>query len=392
MSVFKEVSTNDNNLLLSNIFTSLYTRGVWANGVGTLTSFHTSSAQSSTSKQYYTQVWMSASVDTSENEVFSIAYGHISGQGTAWVQGDINFQGLDDTPSRAIYSQYLLSCLEERPGSGQFQLESAENSHLAEFGWTTTSVTGSISDGPYINHFYAVSLNRNKYGDRLDAGNFQLNLAELNGDEYPNNEYTGSVVEVSSSLKVISLIDDSVDYMDTSETTQKPAKIRNLVSGTLAGGIYNDGSGKPQYFGLVFPEQGVILMDANKLNQSASFNTVTGSNIEGQNPNKLFTAISGAAEINADYGFVARGVEIKNQQTIFVRVNSDEMNYTNNPTMKWNDDGRLLYDSFRYDPYAYITTVGLYNDNNDLLAVAKLSKPIQKSFNSEVSITVKLEY
>lgn len=388
MSVFKEVTTNDNNILLSNIFTSLHTRGVWANGVGTLTTFHTSSAQSSTSKQYYTQVWMSASVDTSENEMFSIAYGHISGYGSAWVQGDINVPGLQDTPSRAIYSQYLLSCLEERPGSGQFQLESADNSHLAEGGW----ITASIENGPYINHFYAVSLNRNRYGDRLDSGNFQLSLAELNGDAYPNNQYTGSNVEVSSSLKVISLIDDSIDYMDTSETTQKPARIRNLVSGTLAGGIYNDGSGKPQYFGLVFPEQGVILIDAFKLNQSASFNTVVVSNMDGENPNKLFTSISGAADINSDYGFIARGVEVKNQQTIFVRVNSDEMNYTNNPTMKWDDDGKLLYDSFRYDPYSYITTVGLYNDNNDLLAVAKLSKPIQKSFNSEVSITVKLEY
>lgn len=388
MSVFKEVTTNDNNILLSNIFTSLHTRGVWANGVGTLTTFHTSSAQSSTSKQYYTQVWMSASVDTSENEMFSIAYGNYSGAGSAYVQGDINVPGLQDTPSRAIHSQYLLSCLEERPGSGQFQLESADNSHLAEAGW----ITASIENGSYINHFYAVSLNRNRYGDRLDSGNFQLSLAELNGDAYPNDQYTGNNVEVSSSLKVISLIDDSIDYMDTSETTQKPARIRNLVSGTLAGGIYNDGSGKPQYFGLVFPEQGVILIDAFKLNQSASFNTVVVSNMDGENPNKLFTSISGAAEINADYGFIARGVEVKNQQTIFVRVNSDEMNYTNNPTMKWDDDGKLLYDSFRYDPYSYITTVGLYNDNNDLLAVAKLSKPIQKSFNSEVSITVKLEY
>ena len=102
--------------------------------------------------------------------------------------------------------------------------------------------------------------------------------------------------------------------------------------------------------------------------------------------------MSGSFVINQNYGFVARGVEIKNQQTIFVRVNSDEMNYTNNPTMKSNDDGKLLFDSFAHNPYAYITTVGLYNDNNDLLAVAKSSKPIQKSFNSEVSITVKLEY
>lgn len=389
MSVFKEVTTNDNNLLLSNIFTSIYTRGVWANGVGTLTTFHTSSAQSNTSKQYYTQVWMSGSVDTKENEMFSIAYGNISGYGSAWVEGDINVPGLQDTPSRAVYSQYLLTCNDKIPAGNAFHLESAENSHLAEYGWVTSSGGDTFK---YIYDFYAISMNREKYGDRLDSGNFQLNIAELNSGSYAANLYTGSNVEVSSSQKVISLIDDSLDYMDSSETTQKPAKVRNLVSGTLAGGIYNDGSGKPQYFGLVFPEQGAIIISGEKLNESASFFTVRLQNLNGDNSNKLFTAISGAAEINSDYGFVARGAEIKNHQTIFVRVNSDEMNYTNNPTMKFDDDGKLLFDSFRNNPYSYITTVGLYNDNNDLLAVAKMSKPIQKSFNSEVSITVKLEY
>ena len=388
MSVFKEVSTNSNNTLQSNIFTSLHTRGVWANGVGTLTTFHTSSVQSATSTEYYTQVWMSASIDTQENEMFSIAYADVTGRGSKFVSGDINTVGLSDTPSRAIYSQYLLSCKDEYNYT-QFYLGSAENKHLAESGLITSS--GEFGIGA-VDNFYALSLNRNRYGDRLDPGNFQIYVAELNGRAYANNLFTGSNVQVSSSNKVISLIDDSVDYADSLEFTQKPSNVRNLVSGTLEGGIYNDGSGKPQYYGLVFPEQGTILIDANKLNQSASFNTVTGSNMDGQNPQKLFKAMSGSFVINQNYGFVARGVEIKNQQTIFVRVNSDEMNYTNNPTMKSNDDGKLLFDSFAHNPYAYITTVGLYNDNNDLLAVAKSSKPIQKSFNSEVSITVKLEY
>ena len=388
MSVFKEVSTNSNNTLLSNIFTSLHTRGVWANGVGTLTTFHTSSVQSATSKEYYTQVWMSASIDTEENSMFSIAYAHINGYGSKYVSGDINTQGLSDTPSRAIYSQYLLSC-KDQYDYDQFYLGSAENKHLAKNGIITSS--GEFGIGP-INHFYALSVNRNRYGDRLDPGNFQINIAELNGTAYANNVFSGSNVQVSSSNKVISLIDDSVDYADSLEFTQKPSNVRNLVSGTLGSGIYNDGSGKPQYYGLVFPEQGTIIIDANKLNQSASFNTLVSENKDGQNSEKLFKSISGSAVINQNYGFVARGVEIKNQQTIFVRVNSDEMNYTNNPTMKFDDDGKLLFDSFAHNPYAYITTVGLYNDNNDLLAVAKLSKPIQKSFNSEVSITVKLEY
>ena len=44
------------------------------------------------------------------------------------------------------------------------------------------------------------------------------------------------------------------------------------------------------------------------------------------------------------------------------------------------------------DPKVYVTTVGLYNDNNELLAVAKLSKPLLKSFSREAIIKVKLDF
>ena len=43
-------------------------------------------------------------------------------------------------------------------------------------------------------------------------------------------------------------------------------------------------------------------------------------------------------------------------------------------------------------PQSYVTTVGLYNDNNDLLAVAKLSRPLLKDFNKEALIRIKLDY
>ena len=43
-------------------------------------------------------------------------------------------------------------------------------------------------------------------------------------------------------------------------------------------------------------------------------------------------------------------------------------------------------------PETYITTVGLYNDSNELLAVAKLSKPLSKNFNKEALIRIKLDY
>ena len=44
------------------------------------------------------------------------------------------------------------------------------------------------------------------------------------------------------------------------------------------------------------------------------------------------------------------------------------------------------------NPKVFITTVGLYSDSNELVAVAKLSQPISKDFSKEALIRVKLDY
>lgn len=54
--------------------------------------------------------------------------------------------------------------------------------------------------------------------------------------------------------------------------------------------------------------------------------------------------------------------------------------------------GRVRHEDFIDDPKTYITTVGLYNDNNELVAVAKTSVPILKSFDTETLIKVKLDF
>jgi hypothetical protein len=366
-NIFKPVARNEGD---SEIYTSLFTKGMWSLGVGELITFNTSSNQSEISKEYYTLVCMSSSISSKENDMFSISYGNKKGLGSKYIQNAFNTPGqLSDTPSRAVYSQFKLLCL-----------DGDENGFY-------------LQNGQEIEQFYAVNINRDKFGDKLDPGNFELNVAKLNGSLFTNEEYTGSNVEMDGSEEIISLIDDSNDALDIIESTHKPSVSRNLVSGSIVNGIHNRSN--PHYYGKVYPEQGIILISAEKLNQSASFNTTTGSNADAKNQNKLFIAMSGSATLGR--GFIARAVEIKHQQTIFVRVNGNEMNYSNNPTFvntntRTGKFNRPYFDSFIYNPYTYVTTIGLYNDNRDLLAVAKLSKPLQKSFNSEISITVKLEY
>ena len=73
-------------------------------------------------------------------------------------------------------------------------------------------------------------------------------------------------------------------------------------------------------------------------------------------------------------------------------VNDIYFNASNNPSFVVGDLGELKYASFVNDPQVYITTVGLYNVNRELLAVAKLSQPLLKNKTKELLIKVKLDF
>ena len=111
------------------------------------------------------------------------------------------------------------------------------------------------------------------------------------------------------------------------------------------------------------------------------------------NADRLYTSISGAIAIDEEqYGFQATTTERLESIVVFVRVLSDEFNYTNNPSSVKNlTDYKiketLLDNGFNF---SYMTQVGLYNDENELLAVAKLSKPIRKNRETETVIRVRI--
>ena len=77
---------------------------------------------------------------------------------------------------------------------------------------------------------------------------------------------------------------------------------------------------------------------------------------------------------------------------VFVRPRSSEFNYSENPSFISGSTGEVIYDDFINNPQVYVTTVGLYNDNSELLAVAKLSKPLLKDFTKEALVRVKLDF
>ena len=99
----------------------------------------------------------------------------------------------------------------------------------------------------------------------------------------------------------------------------------------------------------------------------------------------MFSAIKEGASFELD------SEERVSSQYMFVRVKNGEFNYSSNPSYI-DTNGNLNNTTMTDSPTTYITTIGLYNDDNNLLAVAKLSQPLKKDFTTEALVRVKLDY
>jgi hypothetical protein len=332
------------------------TGGVWSDGIASLTTSFTSSTQTNTQRSYYVDVYQSNPSATGSAVQYSLAFGHALGSGS-------NSQGqLEDSPSKAIYSQYRQLLLP---------------ANQTRF---TTAGSGSTD------YVYVLNFKRDRIKERLDVGNWELPLISISSRA---TNATGSVVTGSS---IIKLIDDSAI---SSGTNTVAGKVYNIVSGSINAGVFNVSS--PTYYGIVYPDHGTVVFDGKMLDQKLGYATVTGSSVEGNNHFVLFHSISGSSfftdpETSDPYGFLARNSEKVTSTHYFVRIKNAEYNFSNNPSYTTGSVGQISQTTFVGDPKTYITTVGLYNDSQELLAVAKLSQPLLKSFQREALIRVKLDF
>jgi hypothetical protein len=319
------------------------TSTLWSTNNPILTSFHTSSTQLvSNSSKFYLDVYQTGSTLSSANVQFSIAYGNSIGSGSALYNASVE----SNSPTKTIYGQYRSLILED------------ENAKFI-FGKGNNVLTGS--------DFWAISVERANYKESLFPGSLNLTL--------------------NSGGNTIKLTDDSQDnlvnnFIGTTRVYQLISG-SNGSAGTLSGSGYVAGSGS---YGLVFPDLGTILLNPAAIKQSIGLTPTLTYNVDSQNPLKLFTAISGGAS------FSLNSEETISSDYIFVRARNNEFNYSENPSFISGSTGEVIYDNFINNPQTYITTVGMYNDSNELLAVAKMSKPLIKDFTKELLLRVKLDF
>ena len=322
---------------------------MWATGA-TLTTFFTGSVQDSNTGKYYYDVRYST--DTSDEVEFAISYGHILGSGS---EGS-STSGTTD-PTKAIYSQIRQILLPPQT--------------------TKFNFNGGGSGTYESEDIFIIAANRARYREKMDPGNWELHL--------------------NSGSNTVKLVDDS----GASSNPQSGAAKRefNVVSGSIADGVYEGAtttatSTTSGSYGLFYPEQGMILLNPNSLQSGSGYDHLQGyieplgksAASNDYNHRKLLHSIQSGSY------FAARREEQKRSSFFFCDVRANEFNHSQNPSFTTGTNAELVQSSFKTEPTTYITTVGLYNDNNELLAVAKLSKPFKKDPNTEALIKVRLDY
>jgi hypothetical protein len=217
--------------------------------------------------------------------------------------------------------------------------------------------------------------------------------------------FLGSLtLKLSGSAGVITLTDNS-QYVSTVQFCEA-GRVFQLISGSAGTRTTNAGTTSDGFslnsgsYGWLLPDIGSILLNPLALKDTQANGgigfTFSGSQSTGS---ATYTAAlnANASLYRAMSGSSANVFTLNSQETItsdfiFVRPRSSEFNYSENPSYISGSTGEVLYSSFINNPQTYITTIGLYNDTNELLAVAKLSRPLNKNFTKEALVRVKLDF
>ena len=326
----------------------------WSTGAPTLTTFFTSSTQKAgPSGNYYLSVFQTSSLLSTSDVQFDIAYGNKYGSGSQYF--DSLYQSR--TPSSVTYGQYRSMILEDE--------NAIFITGVGTTGQTSLCSTTTSSTAVEMEDFWVISPDRARYKQSLFPGTFNLTLSGSGG--------------------TLQLTDNSNDV--TVQTFLGSSRVFQIVSGSngsgISGGGYTPDSGS---YGLFFPDIATILLNCSAISSSIEVIADTSPNLtNGTNQETLFTAIlkGEAFQLNSE--------ETITSDYVFVRARNAEFNYSANPS-NVTGSGELRHNVMVNNPQAYATSVGLYNDNNDLLATAKLSRPLLKDFTKEALVRIKLDF
>jgi hypothetical protein len=282
-------------------------------------------------------------------KLFRVAFGDVTGSGIKVDNGH--------SMTKAIYSQYAQKIL-------------GDPTLMFDLG------------GVLRNRILILDFSVDLYKYELDPGNWQLNLMDRDLDGIDPDNFVFTDFAVLPATVNTSFIDSAVG-MQVNDSDYS----YDINQGTLIDGITVN-----NILGKIYPKHGVIVLAVDEF-------------IMWQDPDpdvyachawkfyRLIQTISRQSDgVYSGYSNTEATIIRKREKQFirnhFIRVKHYNFNLSNNPTFV--DSESKLLPFMQNDPKTYITSVGLYNEKKELLAVGKFPKPIKKDFSEELVISVKL--
>lgn len=294
------------------------------------------------SHQLFQSVYDYPYLSSSANHIFDITFGYASGSALSGSTSIANNKKLN------IYNQFAQILAGYDTGSNVRKFDE----------------DGDYSSGTKINDAFFLSFARLLVKDEIKKGSFQISVG------------TGSAyASPFSAVKIIYDASGITDYR-----TNSPAGDYGL--------LYTNSAGTGDVVGHIYYQAGAIVLTASVF---PSATVMSGAATLDQ-------TLSGSTIQTIADSFRRRVQNIQfnnttelNSTIYFCRAFSNEFNYSSNPT--YLSQSQIVVKSEASDPpISYITTVGLYSADNELLAVAKVSEPLKKTVDTELTIRTRLDY
>ena len=375
------------------------TAGYFTGGDGTIEGsiIHTGSLSDSNEKYYY-NVTQAHPASASAVTQFSVTFGHIEGSGSNTL-GDSNANANTlNGETEAIYKQFSSLLQEETEAINGFKI-SQQGSTL-----NAARVSGDIDK-----YIYVLVGKRERFKDRINKKAWTLVLS-------------GSNSVGDGAYRELFLTDDS-KYVAGVATPGGPRY--NIISGTLGEPWISHSAAQPVHtqnnaftayrtFGWFYPEMGCMVFSGHELSasipgissgtsQTASFDASGGDlfksssgfapneTVQRTNSKNALRFVNCMRNVNGAT-LRLRSEEDQTQESYFCRIKAQNYNFSSNPTFVSGSLNKIRNITMHGNPQTFITGVGLYNANGQLLATARLSSPLKKNFASEATIKVKLTY
>jgi hypothetical protein len=256
---------------------------------------------------------------------------------------------------------------------------------------------GNLTGGAKFDEIITINVARLLAKDGIQKGTFELELGVSGSD-------AGYAAPFDQRIKIKDL-DGTSSYKVNSPKGEYGILYANNSTGYPLDGVGIDPTDKDAPCGLIYYQAGVVVLSASMFMPSAN-----GGIMSASTNNLLWLSSSSRQEdiheilTSGSIEEVATGLRRRMYNMSFNNTTDlvstiylcdaglSDFNFSSNPTYLNGSEIRVKGSDPKSPPKTYITTIGLYNGADQLLAVAKLSKPIEKNPSQKITLKVRLDY